>query len=317
MNLLTKRTYGKEHIRSMNKLVIVCGPTATGKTAVAVALAKKFHGELISADSRQVYRGMDIGTGKDIASLQGIPIWMYDVVNPDEPFSVSQFQKKAQGYIQDIRKRNKLPILVGGTGLYIQSLVQTIPTNTVKPNMLLRKKLEKQSLESLQYVMKQECMHMWGILNDSDRNNPRRLIRKIELGRSGMTAVAKPSRYKGNICWIGLTAPFLYLYTRIDARVMKRVEEGIVDEVKKLLKKGYTWDLPSMSGLGYREWKNHIEGKAPMEEAVQKWKYDEHGYARRQITWLKRNKDIQWFDISKPGHIRNIERVVQTWYTRK
>ena len=271
----------------MNKLVIVCGPTATGKTAVAVVLAKKFNGELVSADSRQVYRGMDIGTGKDRASLRKVPIWMYDVVDPDEPFSVSQYQIMADACIQDIKRRKKLPIIVGGTGLYIQSLIQTVPTSYIKPNSALRKELVNQSLESLQKIMKEECAHTWGLLNDSDWNNPHRL-----------------------------TAPFSYLYRRIDERVEKRVKQGVVDEVESLNKKGYGWELPSMSGFGYREWKDYIEGNVTMEDVIKKWKFNEHGYVRRQMTWFKRNKDIHWFDVSKKGFEKNIESLVCSWYTK-
>ncbi len=301
----------------MNRLVIVCGPTATGKTTVAARLAKKFNGELVSADSRQVYRGMDIGTGKDIALLQGVPIWMYDVVDPDELFSVSQYQKQARRCIEDIQKRAKLPIVVGGTGLYIQSLIQTVPTSQIKPNVALRKKLEKQSLVSLQLLMKEECMHLWGILNDSDRNNPRRLIRKIELKRAGINVLEKPRATTKDICWIGLRTGFNDLYARIDERVEKRVKQGMIDEIKSLLKKGYGWELPAMSGLGYREWKEYIEGNAIMEDVIKKWKYDEHGYSRRQMTWFKRNKDIQWFDVYQKGQIKSIESYVGTWYNTK
>jgi tRNA dimethylallyltransferase len=298
----------------MNRLVIVCGPTASGKTVVAKALAKKFNGELVSADSRQVYRGMDIGTGKDIASLQGISMWMYDVVDPDKPFSVSLYRKSAMRYIKDIRKRGKLPIIVGGTGLYIQSLVQTIPTEGVKPNIDLRKKLEVQPLDRLQAIMKEECLRTWGLLNDSDRNNPRRLIRKIELGRAGITDVKKPSTHVQDICWIGLTAPFPFIYDQIDSRVEKRVKEGVVAEIESLLAKGYTWGMPSMSGLGYAEWKGYFERKETLKEVVQKWKFDEHAYARRQMTWFKRNNAIRWFDVSQNDLIESIEQHIRTWY---
>jgi tRNA dimethylallyltransferase len=301
----------------MNRFVIVCGPTGVGKTAVAVMLAKKFNGELVSADSRQVYRGMDIGTGKDVASLQGVPIWMYDVVNPDESFSVSQYQKKARVSIEDIQKRNKLPIIIGGTGLYIQSLVETIPTSHIKPNEELRKKLGHYSLEKLQMILQHEFFAVWEKLNFSDRQNPHRLIRKIELGRSGVTTIAKPSPMTSAICWIGLTAPFSYLYNRIDKRVEKRVGQGVVDEVRALIKKGCGWELSSMSALGYREWKDFIEGNASIETVIQKWKYDEHGYARRQMTWFKRNKTIRWFDVFQKGQIEAIESHVDTWYNTK
>ena len=298
----------------MNRLVIVCGPTGAGKTAVAVMLAKKFDGELVSADSRQVYRGMDIGTGKDTTALQGIPIWMYDVVNPDEKFSVSQYQKKANKYINDIRKRNKLPIIVGGTGLYIQSLIETIPTGGVKPNEALRKKFEKASLEKLQMILKQEFPAVWKKLNSSDQKNPHRLIRKIELGRAGV-ALVKPSLVVQDVCWIGLTASFTELYKRIDERVEKRVKQGVVDEVRFLQNKGYKWELPSMSALGYLKWKDYIEGKATIGEVTLNWKHDEHGYSRRQMTWFKRNKAIHWFDVTHDGFEEKIESLVNSWYT--
>lgn len=301
----------------MNRLLIICGPTATGKTAVAVSLAKKFNGELISADSRQIYRGMDIGTGKDKESLQGIPICMYDIVDPDEAFSVSQYQKQARAHIGDIQKQNKLPIIVGGTGLYIKSLIETIPTSEIKPNEELRKKLEKLDINELQVIVKQEYPCVWGKLNASDRQNPRRLVRRIELAKAGVTILTKPSSHPNDVLWIGLTAPFPHLYERIDRRVDERVGQGITHEVRTLLQKGYSWNLPSMSGLGYRQWKKYIEGSETMEEAVQKWKFEEHGYARRQMTWFKRNKNIRWVDISKKGYTQEIESFVRTWYTER
>ena len=156
---------------------------------------------------------------------------------------------------------------------------------------------------------------MWGLLNDSDRNNPHRLIRKIEIAKSGIIKLNKPKEKDYDICWIGLTSSFTFLYHRIDKRVEKRVKQGMVEEVKKLLKSGYTWDLPSMSALGYRQWKEYIKGDATMEDVIKKWKFDEHGYARRQMTWFKRNKDIYWFDISKDGFEKNIESLVRSWYT--
>lgn len=301
----------------MNRLLILCGPTATGKTAVAVSLAKKFHGELVSADSRQIYRGMDIGTGKDKESLHGIPIYMYDVADPDGSFSVSRYQKKARKYIEEIQNRNTLPIIVGGTGLYIKSLIETVPTSKIKPNKVLRKKLEKLDINDLQAIIKEKYSYIWKSMNDSDRKNPRRLVRKIEIAESGMRIMQKPVLHAYDICWIGLTAPFPYLYERIDRRVEQRVKQGVVDEVKKLVKKGYAWSLPSMSALGYRQWKEYCEGSETMEDAVQRWKFEEHGYARRQMTWFKRNKNIRWFDISEKGQTQKIESFVRTWYTEK
>ncbi|MCJ7826192.1 tRNA (adenosine(37)-N6)-dimethylallyltransferase MiaA, partial [Patescibacteria group bacterium] len=279
----------------MNKLLIVCGPTATGKTTLAVQLAKKFNGELVSADSRQIYKEMDIGTGKDIFrrskikdkrlkikiknqiyelipyDMDGIPLWLYDVVNPDEEFSVAHYQHIATSVIENIRKRGKLPIVVGGTGLYIKSLLFPIETSHIPPNKQLRKTLERYSLEDLQKRLQKEDSLTWDLMNLSDRQNPRRLIRKIEIAlykKDRKTSDNKTSlhqcfggqavrakKIEEDILLIGLTASYPVLYQRIDERVEKRVRQGIVGEVKSLLGKGYSWDLPSMNTFGYKEWK--------------------------------------------------------------
>lgn len=315
MNSLIKQTSGKVRILCMNKLLIICGPTATGKTALAVTLAKKFNGELVSADSRQVYRGMDIGTGKDSEDLQGVPIHMYDVVHPHESFNISLYQEKANACILDILKRKKLPIVVGGSGLYIQSLLHSA-TTSVEPNEKLRKKLESYTKEELQKKLQTVGKEYWDMMNSSDRENPRRLIRKIEIA----TGVKKEPVQKNNVydvLKIGLTTDNEALYARIDARVEKRVLQGMVQEIQTLTDKGYPWNLPSMSGLGYRQWKTFFEGTETKEAVIQKWKFDEHGYARRQMTWFRKDKQIHWFDCRSEGVASKIESLVATWYTHE
>jgi tRNA dimethylallyltransferase len=297
----------------MNKLLIICGPTATGKTALAVTLAKKFNGELISADSRQVYRGMDIGTGKDTESLQGIPIWMYDVADPDEPFNSSLYQEKANACIADILKRNKLPIVVGGSGLYVNAILHPL-TISVEPNERLRKKLESYTKKELQKKLFKVGREYWESMNHSDRENPRRLIRKIEIA---MGKKKKPVEKKNSydVLKIGLTGDNKTLYARIDERVEKRVLQGMVQEIRTLSDKGYPWNLASMSGLGYRQWEAYFDGTKTKETVIQKWKFDEHGYARRQMTWFRKDKDIHWFDITKKEKEAEIESLVASWYT--
>lgn len=320
----------------MNKLLIICGPTATGKTAMGIALAKKYNGEIISADSRQVYRYMDIGTGKDVGRanrlakgkqciykgkqyglgnyrVDGVPIWMLDVVNPDEPFTVSQYSYLAGSLIKDVLRRKKLPIVVGGTGLYIRSLVAPFDVQ-VAPDEALRQSLSSYSLKNLQEKLQEVGKDLWNAMNESDRKNPRRLIRKIEIakGKQQKTNVVK-NPY--DVCKIGLRMERKALYGKIDSRVEKRVSEGMEQEIRMLLAKGYGWDLPSMSGLGYRQWKTYIEGTGTKEEGIRRWKFAEHGYARRQLTWFRRDATIHWFDVQKTGVQKDIESIVASWYT--
>ena len=279
----------------MQKILVLSGPTGVGKTALAVKLAQKFNGELISADSRQIYKGMDIGTGKDTDQ-----IWLLDVVFPDQPFSVADYQKLAHTVIKDIWKRGKLPILVGGTGLYIKSIIDGIGTVGIPQNQKLREKLSKLSLSDLQKTLQSNNPYKWNSMNSSDQQNSRRLVRAIEIASSKMLP-AKDKRLTANsqTIHLALTAPNEILYQRIDDRVEKRVKQGIINEIKSLLSKGYTWDLPSMSACGYRVWEDYFEKKATLAETIQKWKFEEHDYARRQLTWFKKDKRVRWFDITK------------------
>ena len=304
----------------MDKLLVICGPTATGKTALALALARKFNGELVSADSRQVYKGMDIGTGKD--RDKDIPIWMYDVVRPDEEFSVGHYQKLARQIVADIISRRKLPIVVGGTGLYIQSLTKAIDTAGIPPNTELRNQLLKLTKEQLQEKLQTVSRNVWIHLNTSDRNNPRRLIRKIEIAGSQYCAHEEFPRY--DVLTIGLTDVNGILYSRVDKRVDQRVKQGIVQEISGLLRQGYTWNLPAMSASGYKEWKPLFDAQKNetgqndstlIDSVVQKWKFDEHGYVRRQLTWFKKQSGIRWFTITDPGYQSDVTAEVRAWYT--
>lgn len=338
----------------MNKLLIVCGPTATGKTKLALHLASRFDGELISADSRQIYKYMDIGTGKDFPKnskpkalnlkikfknktyilpayeIDGVSLWMYDVVEPDEEFSVAHFQYLAGRVIYDIWNRGKLPIMVGGTGLYIKSLIVPLPRVFVPPNKKLREKLEEKSLEELQELVRRNLPDIWNFLNQSDRSNPRRLIRKLETA-----LYDNPTKLshgvilsdKTDIFIVGLKADYHALYKRIDERVETRVNQGIVGEIKKLLGQGYSWDLPAMTGLGYKEWKPLFENRSywPQEtgeinenlknRVIARWKWDEHGYARRQVTWFKKQTDTHWFNATDPKVKQKVATLVARWYT--
>lgn len=276
----------------MTKILIICGPTATGKTALAAELAKKFNGELISADSRQVYRGMDIVTGKD--RPKGVKIHGLDLVKPNEEFSVAHFVKLTRTLINQIIKRKKLPIIVGGTGLYLKSLINPPATINVKPDWQLRKKLEKKSVRQLQAQIKKINPDKWLSMNYSDQNNPRRLIRAIEVAKSLRGPTLQADKY--DALWVGLTADKKILDQKIAERVRKRVNKGAVNEWKKLKAK-YSASLPSMSSIGYRELPD-----------ITNWIVAEQQYARKQLTFFKKIKAIIWNPV-------DIENLVKAWYT--
>lgn len=290
----------------MNKFLIICGPTATGKTNLAVRIAKEYNGELVSADSRQVYTGLDIITGKDRPE-GNIPIWLYDVVSPSEFFSVSQYQRLAQSAIDDIASRGKLPIIVGGTGLYIRSLVRPIETITVPQDETYRSKLAQMPVSQMQTLIQEQDGEKWTHMNDSDRANPRRLVRALEVSKwkknHTIQARITPSY---DILWIGLSSDMNMLKDKIRLRVISRIEGGAIDEVKK-------W--PAISALGVRFILQYIDNKITKEELIDRWTHDEFLYAKRQMTWFKKEPAIQWFDIANLDVGQKVEEQVARWYT--
>jgi tRNA dimethylallyltransferase len=319
-----------------NKLLVICGPTSTGKTTLAIELAKKFNGELISADSRQVYKGMDIGTGKDIPKgtkiklpwfqkygyyeINGAKIWGYDLADPRHEFNVAQYIKFAGRIISDIVKRGKVPILVGGTGLYIKAVVDGIATASIPKNNLLRKNLEKATAEELFEKLAQMDSFKAGQMNASDKKNPRRLIRAIEVamwkinnGQKEKEIAKKKKDFE--VLMIGLTAPEKFISARISSRVARRVEAGIKKEVQDLLKKHVTWEMPSMSSMGYRQWKDYFDGKRSEAEVIRDWEGEENKYIKRQMVWFKKDKRIHWFDITEAKYPENVEKSVEKWYS--
>ena len=326
----------------MKKLLVICGPTATGKTGLGLKLAKKFNGEIVSADSRQVYKGMDIGTGKDLPKIsnfqfpisnlklknfqigyyevKGVRIWLYDIVEPDYLFNVSGWIKCAELVIKDVFRRDKLPILVGGTGFYLKTLIENIPSQGIPPNWLLRTKLELKSPESLFEELAEFDSFRAGQMNISDRKNKRRLIRAIEIARWRVSNRLQPAMEKlpqFDALFIGLKAPLKILYQKIDKRVDEQIKMGAEAEVKKLIRQGFRWNLPSMSAMGYIEWQPFFERETTRDEIIARWKFDEHAYARRQMTWFKKQKSINWFDITKKGWENDVEKKVLIWYTQR
>ena len=300
-----------------NHLLVICGPTATGKTSLAIKLAKKFNGELISADSRQIYKGMDIGTGKEWSD--DVKIWGYDIADPKRDFSVSQYLKFAAKKIIDIEKEGKLPILVGGTGLYIKGVVDGIPTVDVPQNKKLRKILEEKTAKELYEMLSQIDSMKAASLNSSDRQNPRRLIRAVEVATwmidnsHKIPKLSTDYRLPSTVLFIGLTSNKEKLDKNISKRVDERIKNGVKDEVKNLIVNGLNWDNQSMMSLGYREWRDYFEGEVPEENVIEEWKKDERKYAKRQMTWFKKDKRIVWFDISNAKYAKSVEKLTETW----
>ena len=275
-------------------LIVVLGPTASGKTKIAIKLAKDFNGEIISADSRQIYREMNVGTDK-ISPLetQGIPHYLIDIVNPDEEFTLAQYKELAIKTIREIQERKKLPFLVGGTGLYIQAITDNLEIPTVPPDAKLRSNLERIDQKKLVEMLKK--LDPVGA-KKIDLNNPRRIIRALEVclktGQPFSSQTRKGKRLF-KIIEIGLNPPREKLYQKIDQRVDWMIENGLINEVKSLLKK-YPPNLPAFSGIGYQEIIQYLQGKITLEESIQQIKFHTHQYARRQITWFKKDQKIKW-----------------------
>jgi tRNA dimethylallyltransferase len=252
---------------------------------------------------------MDVVTGKELHSE--IKTWLVDNVNPDKIFTVSDFYRLAWEAIRDIWRRNNLPILVGGTGFYIKTVLDGIATMGVAPDWELRKKLDMLEVKQLQGVLKKIDSKRWEGMNPSDQKNSRRLVRAIEV------AGKKEGRRQNvatDFLWVGLTSGFKLLYERIDRRVDARLKMGAVEEARELGKR-YGWDIPSMTGQGYRQLRYLIEGSVSLEEAVKRWKFAEHLYARKQMTWFKKEKRITWFDILGKNVWQKVEQKVLEWYT--
>jgi len=277
-----------------NKLITILGPTASGKSDLAVKLAKKFNGEIISADSRQIYKEMDIGTAKITKKeMLGIPHYMIDIVKPNQKFTLAQFQKKTIKIIKDIQKRNKLPFLVGGTGLYIQSVVDNLKIPGTKPDEKLRNKLEK--LTNQELINKLEKLDPKA-LKIIDIKNKRRLIRALEiclLTKKPFSEQRKKNKSIFNTLQIGLKLDTKNLEQKIIRRIEKMIENGLIKENKKLLKK-YGSKPYSMSGIGYKEIIPYINNEITLEQSKELIKIHTHQYAKRQVTWFKRDKTIKW-----------------------
>ncbi len=290
-------------------LIILTGPTAVGKTAASIGLAKAVGGEIISADSMQVYRQMDIGSAKITKDeMQGIPHYLVDVLEPEEAFNVVRFQELAKEAMEEIFRNGHIPIVVGGTGFYIQALLYDIDFTENDSDLSFREELEKKAREE-----GAESLH--ALLEKADPqaaaqihpHNVKRVIRALEFNRKTGQKISehnererqKESPY--NFAYFVLTDDRKALYDRIDRRVDKMMEQGLLEEVRRLKDRGLPRDSVSMQGLGYKELFAYLEEEYPLEEAVRIIKRDTRHFAKRQLTWFRRERDVVWIDRQETG----------------
>lgn len=305
-------------LENKKKLLVLVGPTAVGKTTISIDLAKKINGEIISADSMQIYKYMDIGTAKvTLEEMENIPHYLIDIIYPDEEFTVAQYRDKAQEHIDKINNRGKIPIIAGGTGLYINSLVYELKFTNVKPNDELRKKYNNiADLHGNEYIF-DELYNIDPISAEKiNLNDRKRIIRALEIFHE----TGKPMSYynknfrkkteKYSLVMIGLTMDRSKLYSRINKRVDLMIQNGLIDEVQKLLDIGYTKELASMQGIGYKEIIPYIEGKAGLDETIQILKRNTRRYAKRQLTWFRRDSRIKWIDVNQFNSIDDITKCI-------
>ncbi len=287
----------------MNCLVAIVGPTGIGKSQLALHLAQTFNGEIVSADSRQVYRHMNIGTAKPTPQeLSFIPHHLIDIINPDEEFSLAQYQQLAYKAIEDIQQRNKLAILVGGSGLYAWSVLEGWGIPEVPPDPEFRYSLERKAAEFGKDKLYQELMQVDPVAAQRiDPRNVRRTIRALEVYRSTGTPFSQLQHKQAplsGILIIGLTTNKAELYRRIDLRVDGMIEQGLVAEVKKLVGMGYEFSLPAMSGIGYKQIGMLLRGELTLADAIQQIKFETHRFVRHQYNWFQLKDDrIHWYDI--------------------
>lgn len=281
------------------KLLVILGPTASGKSDLAILLAKKFDGEIISADSRQVYKGLDIGTGKITKKeTRGIPHHLLDVTHPRNIFTVTDWKREAEKIITSVVKRDKLPIVVGGTGFYIQAIVNDISIPEVKPNKALRAELLRKTPAVLFKMLEKLDPRR---AREIDSKNPRRLIRALEIAEELGTVplLKKYESKKYEILQIGIVTDDNVLQERIHKRLAKRMRTGMVEEVRRAHKNGLSWKRMEELGLEYRYLARFLTGTLGREETLKQLETAIWKYAKRQKTWFKKDKRIKWFSVKE------------------
>lgn len=294
--------------RALPRVLCIVGPTSSGKTDLGIALAKKFHGEIINADARQVYKWFSLGTGKPLDGkwcvrdgkrvfmVRGVPHHLMDVLMPKKVFTVAEWRKRAMKTAREIIERGHVPIVVGGTGLYVQSLVDNYHIPSVPPQMAYREAMEAKTLEELLALLHQVDPTASQVV---DVKNRRRVLRALEVvtytGKSFSSQRSK-EKPEADFLMIGVNRPREELYARINQQVDRMVENGWAKEIRSLHERGIGWDAPAMTAIGYRELAAFVRGECTLEEAVEKTKIATRHYAKRQMTWFKRDTRIHWVE---------------------
>ncbi len=284
--------------KNQPKLIVIIGPTSSGKSDLAVCIARKLNGEVISADSRQIYKDMNIGTGKITEKeMKGVPHHLLDILSPDKNFSVAQYVKLAEEKINHLVKRKKIPIVCGGTGFYVDSLINKISLPKVSPDWKLRTRLEKKSTETLfKELQKLDSQRAKTI----DIKNRRRLIRALEIikkTKKPIPPLAQKKRY--NSLYIGINIKQEDLNKKIEKRLKKRLKNGMIGEVEDLHKNGVSWKKLEDFGLEYKWTALYLQKKIEKEEMIKRLTIDIIKFSKRQNTWWKRNKEIHWINANK------------------
>ncbi len=313
----------------MKKLLAIVGPTATGKTDLALKLAHRLNGELVACDSRQLYIGLDIGSGKQPSDqlpvekhprywlIDGIKIWLYDLVDPKERFSVKEYVDQARVILETVWQQGKLPIIVGGTGYYLKGLLEGVANDSVPANDNLRQQLDSLTVQQLQQHLTEIDPQRLSQMNSSDSHNPRRLIRAIELSKA-VDATPPDNLENVDLLLIGLTTERSTLNQRIDQRVIKRIEQGMIEEAKTLHQQGLSLDRMRELGLEYRYLAELLDNRLTEEQFITTLQTKIHQFAKRQLTWFKNqsfnNQQVNWVDIADSDYQTKVEKRIQTWY---
>lgn len=310
-----------EQAAEKKPLIVLTGPTAVGKTALSIQLARRIGGEIISADSMQVYRHMDIGTAKiRLEEMDGVPHHLIDILEPTEDFNVVRFQALARAAAEDIYSRGKIPIVAGGTGFYIQALLNDIDFTQIDENTQFREEMERLAAEQGAEVLHERLRAVDPESAEAiHANNVKRVIRALEYYQQTGQKISehneaereKESAY--NSAYFVLTDDRKILYDRIDKRVDLMMQEGLLEEVNALRLRGLKRESVAMQGLGYKELFGYFEGEHPLEEAVRIIKRDTRHFAKRQLTWFRRERDVIWLDKSEIG--REDEQLIQQMLT--
>lgn len=299
----------------MENLVIITGPTGIGKTELSLELAKKYKGEIISSDSMQIYKKLNIGTAKIDLNKTSIPHHMIDIIEPSDNFTVADFKNSAKKIITDINNKGGLPFLVGGTGLYINSLVYNLDFTETEPDYEyrdeLREILEEEGSEFLYEKLQDQDRDMAEKIH---KNNGQRIIRALEILKSGNK---KGDNFREenkdyNLIYIGLNMDRAKLYEKINQRVDKMIDLGLVDEVKNLLDEGLDKNSQSLKAIGYKEVISYLDGDIDFDEMVDLIKKNSRHYAKRQLTWFRRDKRIKWFDRESDTILSDIENYIDS-----